>query len=180
MSKHDLQKENLDRIGRGLLEATRVKSDELEKIIHAPHLFDSVKARIKAEQKPRRKAKAFFFVWNLQTASASFAILIVVLAVAAVLISRAPQRLHVVEAIKTPAIEAPVPEVGNSSPVTEITKTKATPIKNPAVAEKVDFKAETPNLSNRAHKQNSPKQAQSEKKQVKDVFYPLAFGGNWE
>jgi len=179
MSKQNLQKETLDRIGRRLLEAASVSDIEIEKIVAAPHLFDSVRARIKAEQ-PRRKAK--FFVWNLQTAAGAFAVLIVLLAIAAVAFSGKTNAPQTAAKIDAPEIQTPFKQFENPPPAPEIAKTdeKTPAVKNPVIAQKTDFKEDAPNLPNRARKPNPAKTAQSHKKDAKAVFYPLAFGGNWE
>jgi hypothetical protein len=180
MSKQDLQKETLDRIGRKLLEAASVRDEEIEKIVAAPHLFDSVRARIKAETPRRTKPK--FFVWNLQTASGTFAVLIVLLAIAAVIFTAKTDAPQIVEN-QTPAPEIPttIKQIENQTPAPEITKTKTPAVKNPATqAQKTDFKENAPDLPERARKPNQAKSAQSHKKDAKAVFYPLAFGGNWE
>lgn len=78
MKKQDLQNERLDRIGRKLLGAARLPGDEIEKIVAAPRLFDSVKARIEAEELALRAAAAQtssggwanFPLWNWRTAAA--------------------------------------------------------------------------------------------------------------
>lgn len=194
MSKHDLQKENLDRIGRKLLEAARVSSDQIDEIVAAPQLFDAVKARIKAEQKISRPKKGFFFAWNLQTASSAFAVLLVLLAVAAVVQKRnisqtasnlgknsiAPVRIQTEE-------PPPVPELAEKT-VGRETRTTAPA----AAAEKTDFRAETnfrPATNFRAEPKTSaghaPRQNPAPRKEIqsadsKMVFYPLEVAGNWE
>jgi hypothetical protein len=180
MSKQHLQKETLDRAARRLLEAASVRDIEIEKIVAAPHLFDSVRARIKAET-PRR-AKAKFFVWNLQTASGAFAVLIVLLAIAAVAFSGKTVAPQTAAKIDAPEIQTSFKQSENPPPAPEIVKTgeKAPAVKNPATAQKTDFKEDAPNLTNRARKTIQAKTEQSHKKDAKAVFYPLAFGGNWE
>jgi hypothetical protein len=179
MSKHDLQKEELDRIGRRLLEATKLQSVEIEKIVNAPHLFDSVRARIKAEQ-PRRKAR--FFVWNLQTASGAFAVLIVLLAIAAVIFSGKNNAPQTIAKIGATEIQTTFKQSENPKPAPEIAKTdeKTPAVKNPVTAQKTDFKEDAPSLPKSVRKPSQTTSAQSHKKDAKAVFYPLAFGGNWE
>ncbi|MDQ3799929.1 MAG: hypothetical protein M3384_10785 [Acidobacteriota bacterium] len=84
MKKRDLQKADLDRIGRKLLETTRVADDELDQIVGSPQLFDAVKARIKAEerqQKRERQPRIGFAGWqsllarNWQKTGAALAVL---------------------------------------------------------------------------------------------------------
>ena len=81
MRNRNLQNEKLDRTGRRLLEvaAGREREADIEKIILAPHLFDSVKARIKAQEEAKQR-KGFFRppVWNWQSATAGLAVLLIV------------------------------------------------------------------------------------------------------
>jgi hypothetical protein len=179
MSEKDLQKEKIERAGRRLLGAGRVRSAEIEKIVAAPHLFDSVKARIKAEQSRRKKAESFFPAWNFQTAAGAFAVLIVLLAFAAVIFVKTQNSPQIVGEINKPLIEAPIKQSENPT-MPEITKTNALPSKNQLTARKADFKAETPKPVARTPKISPPKTAQTNKKEPKQVFYPLAFGGTWE
>jgi hypothetical protein len=179
MSEKDLQKEKIERAGRKLLEAGRVPGAEIEKIVAAPHLFDSVKARIKAEQSQKKKAESFFPVWNFQTAAGAFAVLLVLLAFAAVIFVKTQNPPQIAGEIKKPLIEAPLVPSENP-PIPEIAKTNVPPSKNELTARKADFKAETPKPVTRATKINPPKTAQTRKKEPKQVFYPLAFAGTWE
>lgn len=82
MKKRNLQNKELDEIGRKLLEAGSLPGDELERIVAAPHLFDAIKARVKAGQE--RDAESFvsnragFSFLSWQGAGAAFAGLVVV------------------------------------------------------------------------------------------------------
>ena len=78
MRNRKIQNENLDRIGRKLLETAQISNDEIEQIVAAPHLFDSVKARIKTEQRELKSkissANTWTFpVWNWHRISVTFA-----------------------------------------------------------------------------------------------------------
>ena len=53
MSKQDLQNKKLDQIGRKLLEAAGTREEEIERIVAAPQLFDSVKASIEINRAGR-------------------------------------------------------------------------------------------------------------------------------
>ena len=83
MKMHELQDQRLDEIGRKLLETGRMQDDELEKIVSAPHLFDAVKARIKAEREQApvkifstRAIFSFLSFLSPQNAGAAFAALL--------------------------------------------------------------------------------------------------------
>src|SRR4028119_2045871 len=102
MNKRNLQNERLDRIGRNLLEAARMRNGEIEKIVCAPQLFDSIKARIRAEQNKTVK-KSFFgkrqnlSLWSWQRISAFSALLFLVLnLVGFVLFSKLDQQIEMV------------------------------------------------------------------------------------
>ena len=181
MSKHDLQKEKLDDIGRKLLAAGRITNDELERIVHAPRLFEAVKARIKAEQKPPPKGKVNFFVWNFQTASGAFAILIVLFAVAAGIVSKTRNAPPTVENIHQTEVPLTAGPTENPPPVpVEMIRTKAPSIKKPAAAQKIDFKVQSANAPEKVKKPVLPKTEPSSKKDLKVVFYPLEVAGSWE
>jgi hypothetical protein len=82
MKKYDLQNNRLDQISRNLFKATAVSPEQIEKIVDAPHLFDSVKARIEADERSQPKSKRFLGTWvNLsywnrqRTAASALAVL---------------------------------------------------------------------------------------------------------
>ncbi len=75
MNKRNLQNEELDRIGRKLLDAAKVRGDEIEQIVGSPLLFDAVKARIETERRERNLKNvsgswANYQIWSWQRASA--------------------------------------------------------------------------------------------------------------
>ena len=51
MNKKKLKNEELDRIGRELVRASAVPESEIERIVAAPMLFNSIKWRIEAERR---------------------------------------------------------------------------------------------------------------------------------
>ncbi len=55
MKKRILQNYNLDKIGRKLLETGKMESNDIEQIVTSEHLFNSIKANIKAEQVRRER-----------------------------------------------------------------------------------------------------------------------------
>jgi hypothetical protein len=67
MKRFEEKNERLDQIGGELLKASVLKDEEIEKIVAAPHLFDSIKATIRLEQKAVRP------VWGWQKSAAVFA-----------------------------------------------------------------------------------------------------------
>jgi hypothetical protein len=153
MSKHDLQNEKLDKIGRSLLKAARVGDEEIENIVAAPELLNSVLCRIKAEKLSRRKPKLFFDDWAISTffyqrkSIGAFAILMVLLI---------------------------------SATVVTLKKVKVSKAKNQANSERTAFKIEKSRLLNRGRKRDPVIARQGLKKQSPEVFYSLAVGRNWE
>lgn len=53
MKKQDLQNERLDEIGLRLLDAARLRRDEIDEVAAAPHLFDAVRKQIDTEKSGR-------------------------------------------------------------------------------------------------------------------------------
>jgi hypothetical protein len=62
MKQGNSQNERLDRVGRDLLEASKMRDDEIENIINAPHLFRSVRGRIESERSHHKKN--IFRIWE--------------------------------------------------------------------------------------------------------------------
>lgn len=186
MNKRDLQNQKLDRIGRKLLEATKMQSEEIEHIVAAPQLFDSVKARIKAGQNERKSNRFFgiwrnFQVWNWQKSFAVSAALVVLFFVAfgLVLIIESPQEIEQVDApqIQMPTESFEIEEKTKffkDSP--EITFTKRTAVKTRAIKQ-TEVKKE--NLKNPEPAQKPKfvkKRTPVETKESNREFYALAYG----
>ena len=76
------KKERLDRIGQGVLEASRMRDSEIEEIVAASHLFRSIKANVQRQNAPDPSGQRRFlrnWSWQLQlAASASLAIIIAI------------------------------------------------------------------------------------------------------
>jgi hypothetical protein len=176
MSKKDLQNKEIDRIGRELLGAARVSDEEIEKIIHAPHIFESVRAGIKKEQS-RRKPKRFFNlpVLNWRSAAGAFAILLI-LAVGAVVILSNQSAQPLTVQIEQSKIQMQIKPSEDLPQITKIEQPETPSVKNPVLARRADFRKDAPKLKNQARKANAAKQPQSIKEE--GAFYAL--GGNWE
>ena len=186
MSNRDLQNEMLDQIGRRLLKAARTSDEEIEKIVAAPQLFDSVKARIKAQEQTRRKTKSFFsgwmsiFNWNFQNTAGAFAVLIVLAAGAAVIIFKnqdSPQSVK--QSIQT-EIRPQIAQADDKAPVLEIEETKILQVKNRSNAERAVFKATPAKSPAQVRKSNPAKPRKNTNQQTQEIFYSLAVAGNWE
>lgn len=180
MRKQDLQNERLDETGRRLLEAAALRSDEIERIAAAPHLFESVKAKIKTEQSRRKPQRFVINLRHWQTATGAFALLIIFAIGAAALIFKTKGTAQLAAHIESPEIQTNFPTDEKTPELSKSVEVKSPAVKNPAVAAKVDFKRETPKLKNQARKQNLVKPAQVPKKESEGVFYSLALAGNWE
>ncbi len=82
MNKRNSQNNELDRIGSKLLDAAKVRSDEIEQVVGSPMLFDGVKARIENERRNRNSKSIFgdwanFQIWNWQRVSAMVLLLFI-------------------------------------------------------------------------------------------------------
>jgi len=65
----DIEKKRLEKLERGVLEASRMSDDKLEDIVVAPHLFRSIKANVERQSSaaiPNSKNRTFIFAWNWQ------------------------------------------------------------------------------------------------------------------
>ncbi|MET0752227.1 MAG: hypothetical protein ABWZ66_02590 [Pyrinomonadaceae bacterium] len=186
MRKQDLQNKRLDEIGRKLLESGALQSDEIERIANAPHLFDSVKAKIKTEEL-RRKPKRFVVnFWNWQTATGAFAILFILAIGASIFIFKTKDSGQTAKQYDAPQIPKQINQDENPSPqmvqdFPEFPTQKNPSVKNRIIAQKADFKIETPKMKNQAARKSSPtKHAQSQKDEAEGAFYSLALAGQWE
>jgi len=68
------KKERLDRIGQGVLEASRMPDGEIEEIVAAPHLFRSVQASIERERTAEISTNNGFrrrWSWQLKAAAST-------------------------------------------------------------------------------------------------------------
>ncbi len=187
MNKRNLQNEELNRIGRKLLDAGRVRNEEIEQIIASPMLFDAVKTRIETERQ-RRNSKsvssgwASFQIWNWQKAAAAVLLLFIVGAIGLIGFNKftKQQEVYHVAAPKIhPQFERieilPFPPTNQSlenSPV--ILKTKNFAVKSPKIAkQKISI-----NKILKAQKPNQPRKLQLKQEKPLGEFYALAFAGN--
>lgn len=198
MKKQDLQNERLDRMGRKVLKAARLQSDEIDRIVAAPHLFNSVKTRIEAEERERR-AKSFFGyranfpVWNWQTAGAAFAVLAICLTVAvgiSVYRKEGPQRVErEADAPENQSQFAPVEISAAASPETpagvpQSQKTIDFALNSEKSVQRAVFRNKTRKLQKSAGKSNSIKQLPRTPGEEEEAaggggeFQPLTFAGN--
>ena len=182
MRKKDLQKGELDQIGRKLFRATQISGEEIEQIVAAPQLFDSVKARIKTEP---QKSKSYSGNWRSSTlwnwqkvsvVSAAF-VLFVFGVVGFVLIDKSLQKdehAAIVPAVQT--YSETIAPISEDFP--EIIEPKNPEIKPQPIAKKKTFNKET--LRKPKIERNKPpvkRPAQSDTELLRD-FYALNYVGN--
>src|SRR5262245_6006370 len=68
----EIEKKRLEKIERGVLEASRMSNDELEDIVAAPHLSRSIKANVERQRSaaiPEAKKRIFAWGWQLKLAT---------------------------------------------------------------------------------------------------------------
>ena len=185
MKKQNLQKGELDQIGRELLEAARISNDEIEQIIAAPQLFDAVKSRIKTEQRERPSKihsgnwwDSFF--WNWQGISAAVAVFAFFIcgAFGFVLINKslqfdeyvvnAPESQTQVEAVEIQEIPEDFPEIAEK---------KNSEINRQLIAKKQTFKKESTKKPDLERKTPSVKKSPQTEIELAGEFYALNFVG---
>jgi hypothetical protein len=187
MSKQNLQNKRLDQIGRKLLEAASARAAEIERIVAAPQLFDSVKASIKISQAGRSSKRFFGFragfpAWSWQRAVISFAVLAVfaIGLVGVIVFIKYDSSPQLAEQSIVPEIQTPITPVDIPQPVNEDLpkkqKAKSFVVKNRIHARRTVLKTETAALPKPARKANVVKrQTESE---VLGEFYALTYTGN--
>ncbi len=178
MKKQNLQNERLDQIGLRLLDAARLRSDEIDGIASAPHLFDSVKVRIKVER-TRREANGLSVSWESfwalrwQMVGMAFGVFILLLSGAIVsAIFTKQDSSNVARENETQATAVEVsrqPETTVAIPGIE--KTQQLPIKAPAVQRAVSHNG--PPTKSRTSKRRPEIEELGE-------FYALTYAGDPE
>ena len=187
MNKRNSQNERLDRIGRNLLEAARMRNGEIEKIVCAPQLFDSIKARIRAEQNKTVK-KSFFGkrenlpLWSWQRISAFSALLFLVLnLVGFVLFSKLDQQIEMVYVREVESnIESfeTEQELQIPSDLPKPAQTKVHRAKSQTIAKEFARKSEEPETRNPSQAVKFVKPPKIAKNEPDSEFYALAYAGN--
>ena len=182
MRKQELQKGELDQIGRKLLRATQISDEEIEQIVAPPQLFDAVKIRIKTEQ---RKSKNYSdnwrssWLWNRQRISAVSAAfgLFVLGAFSFVLIIKSLQideQAELVPAIQTDS--ETIAPISEHFPEIEAANNPET--KPLLIAKKKTFQKETVKKSKPERKAPSVKRPKQSNIELLRDFYALNYMGN--
>jgi hypothetical protein len=189
MKKQDSQNEKLDRIAKVLLTTARTKDEEIEKIVSAPELFNSVKARIKTEERARETKGFFgswksFQIWNLQKAFSAFAVLAVLLSGAVGLIvfrkQIAPQVAEQTAA-PSPQNQSQVSGVEISDSLRdfngerEIGEQQNAGGKNQKTIQKAAYKNERAQLRKPVRRQNFARRQPRPESEIEGKFYPLNY-----
>jgi hypothetical protein len=190
MNKRNLQNEELDRVGRKLLDAARVRSEEIEQIVGSPMLFDAVKARIETERRNGNLKNvsggwANLQIWNWQRASAMALPLFIVGVISLIIFSKfTPQQQT--EQVAVPEIQPKVAEVEILQPTTQIpedsptiVKTKNPVIESPKITkQKVFINKISKTQKSEARKPKQQRRFQLKQNEPSGEFYALTFAGN--
>ena len=190
MNRKNLQNEELDQIGRKLLETTRVRNEELERVLATPLIFNAVKARIRVEQTERDSKKLFGNRGRLSVltgrkyfAAAGVLAIFVVGVIGLILFNKGVG--HKELAVRAPEFqtqsvlinEKQNPLVYQNSP--ETTATKISVIKpREATAKRIDIKKEILKPQKSVWKTNFIKKQKASEIEPKREFYALAYAGN--
>lgn len=187
MNKRNLQNEKLDRIGRKLLDAGRMRNEEIERIVASPMLFEAVKARIETERRQRNSKSVFsgwakFQIWNWQKITAAVSMLFIVGAIGLIgfdKFSRQKEVLQVAAPVIQPKIEqlempplSPKNQTPEDSPL--ILKTKLSAVESPKIAKQKVFTGKKA----KAQKSNGQRKLPFKQEKPSGDFYALAFAEN--
>lgn len=184
MRKQNLQNSEFDRIGRDLFKASKPSAEEVEKLVAAPHLFDSVKARIKVDEQARRKADGFIdaraslWLWNRRAAATAFS-LIFLAGCAALMVFRTSDSSPLIKQVIEPVTNVPSTENEKLFSLQEANEKKPA-VERRIKSDRIVSKPEKSITARRARKLNSAKAPQRAEKSSPEVFYSLASAGRWE
>ena len=189
MKQRELDKQELDRLGRGLLASARLSDAEIDRIAGAPNLLAAVRAGIEAERAAahNKRARAYRFGFQWRTAFVSLAVLIA-LTMFAIAFVRRP--LPPETAVKAPltAAETTAPEISDARAYVQNPPDEADGdviLRNPyddrrPKLEKATFKPAAPPRSKPAP---GPRRAGRQPSRTNDgdgVFYALPYAGHSE
>jgi hypothetical protein len=190
MNKRNLQNEELDRLGRKLLDATRARTEEIEQIVGSPMLFDAVKSRIENQRRERNSKNVFagwaiFQIWYGQTVAAAVLFLFIAGVIGLIGISKFDQQ--------QPFEQALVPEIQPEIKRFEISRPPAPVLKDSPVIVKTSY-SESASLKTEKQKVFTDKTLKAQKSLIRKPnrqprfqpkqneslgeFYALTFAGN--
>lgn len=192
MNRRNLQNEELDRIGRKLFEAAKMRSEEIEQIAGSPLLFNSIKARIENERRAQNSKTVFgswanLQNWNLQKVSAMVLLLFIAGVISSAVFSKFTQQQEIEKAAATktnPRIEQiesqpflTIPQIPEDSPV--ILKTKNSSTESPKITkQKVFVNKISATQKSTVQEPNMQRRLQLKQNETTGEFYALAFTGN--
>ncbi len=189
MSLRNLQNEELDHIGRKLLDAARARNEEIEQIVGSPMIFDAVKARIETERRNQNLKNvsggwANLQIWNWQRASAMALPLFIVGVISLIIFSKfTPQQQT--EQVAVPEIQPKVAEVEILQQTTQIpidslaiAKTKNPVVESPKIAKQVFINKISKLRKSNVQTPNQQRRFQPNQNESAGEFYALAFAGN--
>ena len=193
MNKQNLQKEELDRIAHTLLDDARFPSSEIDKIISAPELFETIKIQMKVKESETRSKSIFgkrkYPFWNWQTAGAALGILaIFLIGIAGLVVSKKSDSVETVKQTGAPEISLPaaaapaetVPAPQYFEKQADFQAPKAIASKNRDLSERTVLRSKVNHLPKPKHNPKFLKQMPKIKDEEAGDFYAIAFAGNLE
>ncbi len=188
MNKRNLQNKELDHIGRKLLDAAKVRSEEIEQIVGSPMLFDAVKARIETERRNGNLKNvsggwANLQIWNWQRASAMALPLFIVGVISLIVFSKFKPQQQTEQAaapeIKSKIAQIEVP-ITTQIPIDSlaIAKTKNPVVESPKIAKQVFINKISKLRKSNVQTPNQQRRFQPNQNESAGEFYALAFAGN--
>lgn len=191
MDKRNLQNEELDRIGRKLLEAARLRNAEIENAVGSPQLFDAVKARIENERRSRNSKSIVsgwtnFRLWNWQSASVPALLLLIVGVTGLIVFNKSASRQQIERAAAPEIRPKAEPVEIQSSATTQFSenlpatvKTKSPVIESPKITKQKAFIGKTLKTGKSdSGKTKPPKRFQLKQNEPAGEFYALTVAGN--
>lgn len=190
MKNRNLQNENLDRIGRRLLDSTRISEAEIERVVISPNLFSRVKARINSEQVAQESKNNFgnrliFQILSWQKISAAILLLSAVGAIGFLMFNKF-NRLPAPEQSAAPKTQSVIKQNAVSTPsenllsanVPAVIRTANTISDSPKIAGRGFFKKKTVKIIQPAPRKVLSPKIQPRQNPPTAEFYALTFAGN--
>jgi hypothetical protein len=193
MNKRNLQNKELDRIGRRLLDAARVQSEEIEQIVDSPMLFEAVKARIENERNVENSKNLFpnranVQIWKWQNAFAMFLFLFVASVIGVIVFGKFAANQQIEQTTVQESKYKAEPVEIKSAPMVKQTpensakfvKTTISVNETPKVIKEKLFinKAKNPKKFEAKKPEQPQHKIQPKQSELQGEFYALTFAGN--